>query len=139
MMRDSNRQIRLLIVDDEVGFADVLRKRMGRRGILVETANRGEDAVRMLRNAQFDVAVLDLKLEGMDGIEILKVFRMLDPELPVLMLTGHGCEKAAAESRRLGVAEYLSKPVDFNLLLEKVRQVCTRKEEIREKDKGSSG
>ncbi|WP_432734981.1 response regulator [Maridesulfovibrio sp. FT414] len=138
-MKDGEKQIRLLMVDDEVGFAEVLRKRMGRRGILVETAYRGEDAVRMLREKQFDVAVLDLKLEGMDGIEILKVFRMLDPELPVLMLTGHGCEKAAAESIRLGAAEYLSKPVDFNLLLEKVRRACTRKEGVRERDKGSSG
>ncbi len=122
------------MVDDEVGFAEVLRKRLSRRGILVETAYRGEDAVRMLREKEFDVAVLDLKLEGMDGIEILKVFKMLAPELPVLMLTGHGCEKAAAESIRLGVAEYLSKPVDFELLLEKVRQVCIRRESVHEKD-----
>ncbi|WP_320172236.1 response regulator [Maridesulfovibrio sp.] len=138
-MRDGEKQIRLLIVDDEAGFAEVLRKRMGRRGIHVDTAGRGEDAVRMLHENSYDVAVLDLKLEGMDGIEILKVFRMLDPDLPVLMLTGHGCEKAAAEGRRLGVAEYLSKPVEFNLLLEKVRQVGSRKEGVRGQDKGSSG
>ncbi|WP_320175377.1 response regulator [Maridesulfovibrio sp.] len=133
-MRNDNKAIKLLMVDDEVGFAEVLRKRLSRRGILVETAYRGEDAVRMLREKEFDVAVLDLKLEGMDGIEILKVFKMLAPELPVLMLTGHGCEKAAAESIRLGVAEYLSKPVDFELLLEKVRQVCIRRESVHEKD-----
>lgn len=138
-MINGKKQIRLLIVDDEVGFAEILRKRMGRRGILVETAYRGEDAVRMLREKEFDAAVLDLKLEGMDGIEILKIFRLLDPELPVLMLTGHGCEKAAAESIRLGVAEYLSKPVDFDLLLEKVRQVCARKEVPDDRDKDSSG
>lgn len=138
-MINGDKQIRLLIVDDEVGFAEVLRKRMSRRGILVETAYRGEDAVRMLREKEFDAAVLDLKLEGMDGIEILKIFRLLDPELPVLMLTGHGCEKAAAESIRLGVADYLSKPVDFDLLLEKVRQVCARKEVPDERDKDSSG
>ncbi|MFW5498906.1 MULTISPECIES: response regulator [unclassified Maridesulfovibrio] len=133
-MRNDNKAIKLLMVDDEVGFAEVLRKRLSRRGILVETAYRGEDAVRMLREKEFDVAVLDLKLEGMDGIEILKVFKMLAPELPVLMLTGHGCEKAAAESIRLGVADYLSKPVDFELLLEKIRQVCIRKENVHEKD-----
>ena len=133
-MRNDNKAIKLLMVDDEVGFAEVLRKRLSRRGILVETAYRGEDAVRMLREKEFDVAVLDLKLEGMDGIEILKVFKMLAPELPVLMLTGHGCEKAAAESIRLGVAEYLSKPVDFELLLEKVRQVCIQRENVHEKD-----
>lgn len=138
-MSDGDKQIRLLIVDDEIGFAEILRKRMSRRGIHVETAYRGEDAVRMLRENEFDVAVLDLKLEGMDGIEILKVFKMLDPKLPVLMLTGHGCEKAAAESIRLGVADYLSKPIDFNLLLEKVKLVCSRKGEAHERDKSSSG
>ncbi|TIH18100.1 response regulator [Marinifilum sp. JC120] len=138
-MENGDKQIRLLIVDDEVGFAEVLRKRMSRRGILVETAYRGEDAVRMLREKEIDAAVLDLKLEGMDGIEILKVFRMLDPKLPVLMLTGHGCEKAVAESIRLGAADYLSKPVDFNLLLEKIKQVCARKEVLNERDKDSSG
>ncbi|NDV22707.1 response regulator [Desulfovibrio sp. JC022] len=138
-MEDGNKQIRLLIVDDEVGFAEVLRKRMSRRGILVETAYCGEDAVRMLREKEIDAAVLDLKLEGMDGIEILKIFRLLDPKLPVLMLTGHGCEKAVAESIRLGAEDYLSKPVDFNLLLEKVKQVCARKEVPSERDKDSSG
>ncbi|CCO23735.1 response regulator [Maridesulfovibrio hydrothermalis] len=138
-MNDGDKQIKLLIVDDEKGFAEILGKRFGRRGIHVETAYRGEDAVRMLREKEFDVAVLDLKLEGMDGIEILKVFKMLDPDLPVLMLTGHGCEKAAAESIKLGVADYLSKPVDFSLLLEKVKQVCSQKGGVHERDKSSSG
>ncbi|WP_321401857.1 response regulator [Maridesulfovibrio sp.] len=138
-MISSDKQIRLLIVDDEVGFAEVLRKRLERRGILVETAYRGEDAVRVLREKHFDVVLLDLKLEGMDGIEILKVFKMLDPNLPVLMLTGHGCEKAAAESIRLGVADYLSKPVEFSLLLEKVQQASSRKEVPRGKGESSSG
>ncbi|NDV27828.1 response regulator [Desulfovibrio sp. JC010] len=138
-MTSSDKQIKLLIVDDEVGFAEVLRKRLGRRGIEVETAYRGEDAVRMLKEKHFDVALLDLKLEGMDGIEILKVFKMLDPDLPVLMLTGHGCEKAAAESVRLGVADYLSKPIEFSLLLEKVEQAYNRKEVPDGQNKGSSG
>ncbi|WP_419778462.1 response regulator [Maridesulfovibrio sp.] len=138
-MTSNDKQIKLLIVDDEVGFAEVLRKRLERRGIHVETAYRGEDAVRMLREKQFDVALLDLKLEGMDGIEILKVFKMLDPDLPVLMLTGHGCEKAATESIRLGVADYLSKPVEFSLLLEKVQQASIRKEVDHGKDKSTSG
>lgn len=138
-MTSNDKQIKLLIVDDEVGFAEVLRKRLERRGINVETAYRGEDAVRMLREKRFDVALLDLKLEGMDGIEILKVFKMLDPDLPVLMLTGHGCEKAAAESLRLGVADYLSKPVEFSLLLEKVQQASIRKEVDHGKDKSTSG
>ena len=138
-MVSSNKQIRLLIVDDEAGFAEVLRKRLERRGIWVETAYRGQDAVRMLKEKHFDVALLDLKLGGMDGIEILKIFKMLDPDLPVLMLTGHGSEKAAAESIKLGVADYLSKPIEFSLLLEKVQQAYNCKEVGHGKDNGSSG
>ncbi|WP_319470504.1 response regulator [uncultured Pseudodesulfovibrio sp.] len=131
--------IRLLIVDDEVGFADVLQKRMSRRGVVVETASSGEEAVRMLRGRDFDVAVVDLKLEGMDGIEILKVFKLLAPELPVLMLTGHGSETAAKACMELGASDYLSKPIDFDLLLTKVMSVCTNEEGADEQNPGSAG
>ena len=116
--------IRLLIVDDEVGFADVLAKRLSRRGFDVDTANSGEEAIPILREKNYDIAVLDLKLEGMDGVEILKVFRLLVPDMPVLMLTGHGSESAMTASMKLGVTDYLSKPVDFDLLVEKLRKAC---------------
>ncbi|ADU62024.1 MAG: response regulator [Pseudodesulfovibrio sp.] len=119
-MSDTPRNIRLLIVDDEKGFTEVLAKRMTRRGIAATTASSGEEAVRLLRGEDFDIAILDLKLEGMDGVEILKIFRLLDPELPVLMLTGHGSESAVKASMRLGAADYLSKPIDFEVLMAKV-------------------
>lgn len=121
-MSDTPRNIRLLIVDDEKGFTEVLAKRMTRRGIRTTTASSGEEAVRLLRGQDFDIAILDLKLEGMDGVEILKIFRLLDPELPVLMLTGHGSESAVKASMRLGAADYLSKPIDFEILVSKVLQ-----------------
>lgn len=122
-MTGNETNIRLLIIDDEMGFTEVLAKRMSRRGIQVDTAASGEEAVRMLRGQEYDVAVMDLKLEGMDGDEILKVFKLLDPELPVLMLTGHGSESAAKACMKLGAADYLSKPVDFNVLMEKILKV----------------
>lgn len=119
--------IRLLIVDDEVGFADVVAKRLSRRGFTVDTANSGEEAIPVLREKQYDVAVLDLKLEGMDGVEILKVFKLMVPDMPVIMLTGHGSQSAVTASQKLGVADYLSKPVDLDLLVEKLRKVCALK------------
>lgn len=121
-MSDIPKNIRLLIVDDEKGFTEVLAKRMTRRGIATTTASSGEEAVRRLRGEDFDIAILDLKLEGMDGVEILKIFRLLDHELPVLMLTGHGSESAVKASMRLGAADYLSKPIDFDILVSKVLQ-----------------
>jgi DNA-binding response OmpR family regulator len=123
MQRDAT-SIRLLIVDDERGFTEVLAKRMTRRGLRVDTASSGEEAVRMLRGCDYDAAVLDLKLEGMDGVEILKIFKLVDPGLPVLMLTGHGSESAVKASMRLGAADYLSKPIDFETLMAKVLEVA---------------
>ena len=116
---DDTKTVRLLIVDDEVGFADVLRKRMARRGVDATPAASGEEAVRILREQEFDVAIVDLKLQGMDGVEILKVFKLMAPEMPVLMLTGHGSEDAREECMRQGADGYLSKPMDFDRLLVK--------------------
>ncbi|MEF2230607.1 MAG: response regulator [Pseudodesulfovibrio sp.] len=126
----SHREIRLLIVDDEIGFADVLRKRMARRGIDATSAASGEEAVRTLRAAEFDVAIVDLKLEGMDGLEILKVFRLMAPEMPVLMLTGHGSEDARDACMKQGAVGYLSKPMEFDRLLEAVQHAVGRTEAV---------
>ncbi|MBW1775448.1 MAG: response regulator, partial [Deltaproteobacteria bacterium] len=95
--RDPSGPIELLLVDDEVGFVDVITKRMSKRNIRVTKALGGLDAVQALRKRDFHVAVLDLKMEDMDGIEVLKIFKKMDPELPVIMLTGHGSERAARE------------------------------------------
>lgn len=119
-----NATIRILIVDDEIGFTDVLAKRLTRRGFSVDAAYSGEEAIPILRGNHYDAAILDLKLEGMDGDEILKIFKLLVPDMPVIMLTGHGSESAVKQSMKLGAADYLSKPVDFDLLVEKIRKVC---------------
>lgn len=111
--------VRLLIVDDEDGFADVLCKRMARRSVTATAAASGEEAIRLLKGREFDVAIVDLKLEGMDGVEILKVFKLMAPDMPVVMLTGHGSGEARDTCLKLGAEGYLSKPIDFELLLVK--------------------
>jgi DNA-binding NtrC family response regulator len=117
-------RIRLLLVDDEVGFATVLAKRLNRRNIEVTTAFSGSQGIQALRQSGFDVAVLDLKMEDMDGIEVLKIFRLMDPQMPVIMLTGHGSEKSASEGIQHGAYDYLTKPYEFDDLLEKIRQAA---------------
>jgi len=118
----SNEPIRALLVDDEAGFVDVLQKRLGKRGLKITAAASGTDALRALRKSSFDVAILDLKMEDMDGIEVLQIFKKMDPEMPVIMLTGHGSEKAAQEGMASGAFDYLLKPCDLEELLEKIRQ-----------------
>ena len=118
--------IKLLLVDDEVGFVDVLSKRLSKRNMTVTAAYSGTKAIQTLRKQDFDVAVLDLKLEDMDGIEILKIFKKLVPAMPVIMLTGHGSEQAAREGVASGAFDYLTKPSDLEDLVDKIMQAVKR-------------
>jgi DNA-binding NtrC family response regulator len=118
--------IRLLLVDDEEGYVSVLSKRMTKRGMLVTFALSGGEAIRTLRKQDFDVVILDLKMEDMDGIEVLKIIKKMIPELPVVMLTGHGSEKAAREGLTHGAYDYLTKPCELDDLLKKIREACGR-------------
>lgn len=119
-MTDPTVPARLLLVDDEIGYLEVLSKRLTRRGYEVTTASSGTEAIRALRQWEFDLAVVDLKMEDMDGIEVLKVFKKMDPSLRVIMLTGHGSERAAREGISQGAFDYLIKPVGLKRLVETI-------------------
>jgi DNA-binding NtrC family response regulator len=121
---EPSERIKLLLVDDEAGYVSVLAKRMARRGIDVTSALSGSTAIQTLRKQTFDVAVLDLKMEDMDGIEVLKVFKKMDPAMPVMMLTGHGSETAAREGIANGAYDYLTKPCDLEELISKIRNAA---------------
>jgi len=121
--------IRLLIVDDEVGFVNILAKRLSRRNMEVASAYTGTEAIQILRKQDFDVAVLDLKMEEMDGIEVLKIFKKMDPKMVVIMLTGHGSEQAAREGIEFGAFDYLTKPCELEELLAKIREAYQERNE----------
>lgn len=119
--------IRLLLIDDEKGFATVLAKRIRRRNIEVTTAFSGAEGIQALRGQEFDVAVLDLKMEDMDGIAVLKILRIMDPQLAVIMLTGHGSAEAARQGIELGAFDYLTKPCELEELLGKIQQAVANR------------
>jgi DNA-binding NtrC family response regulator len=114
--------LRLLLVDDEKSFVNILTKRFQRRNIKVTKAYSGADAIQALRSNEFDVAVLDLKMEDMDGIEVLKILKIMDPQLAVIMLTGHGSAAAAKQGVELGAFDYLTKPCELEALLGKIME-----------------
>ena len=118
--------IRLLLVDDEVGYLEVLCKRLARRDFEVTSARSGPEAIRIVRDSDFDVAVVDLKMEEMDGIEVLRVLRQMLPDLQVIMLTGHGSERAARDGLALGAFDYLLKPIELETLLERIHAALGR-------------
>ncbi len=115
-------KIRLLIVDDEKGYVNVLYNRLNKRGFDVTKTFSGLEAIQELRKKDFDVAVLDLKMEDMDGIEVLKILKKMEPDLEVIMLTGHGSKEAAKEGIDCGAFDYLTKPCDLEELLIKIRE-----------------
>ena len=123
-VKEPSARIRLLLVDDEEGYVKVLSKRMARRNMEVMTALSGSEGIQRLRKQDFDVAILDLKMEDMDGIEVLRVFKKMVPDLPVIMLTGHGTETAAREGLEMGAFDYLTKPCDLEELVKKIRAAC---------------
>jgi DNA-binding NtrC family response regulator len=119
---DKDDEITLLLVDDEIAFVEVLSKRLARRGFQVTKAFSGTEAIRILRKQDFNVAVVDLKMEDMDGIEVLKIFKKMAPEVPVIMLTGHGSEHSAEEGLKCGAFDYLNKPYELDDLICKIRE-----------------
>jgi len=121
--------IRLLLIDDEKDFVNILSKRIGRRNIDVSKAFSGAEAIQALRGQEFDVAVLDLKMEDMDGIEVLKILKIMDSRLAVIMLTGHGSAEAAEQGIKLGAFDYLTKPCELEELLEKIMEAYSHRKQ----------
>jgi DNA-binding NtrC family response regulator len=130
-MKDSTgkkkEKISLLFVDDEKGFVDVLSNRLMRRNIEVTKAYSGLDGIQALRKRDFDVAILDLKMEDMDGIEVLKIFKKMFPPMEVIMLTGHGSEQAARDGMEFGAFDYLTKPCELNGLMKKIQEAVQKR------------
>ncbi len=111
-------KIKLLICDDEVKFLESIAERLELRGFDVTRATSGQEAVDAARGGKFDLALLDLKMPGMNGIEVLEILKKDHKYLEVIILTGHGSIDSAVESTKLGAFGYLSKPYDLDNLLE---------------------
>jgi len=125
--------IRVLLVDDEAELVSSLRKRMLRRGFTVVGTLTGEDAISAAEHRRFDVAVVDLKMPGMDGLEVLQSLKAIQPSIQAIVLTGHGSVDAAHQSGRLDATRFLLKPADFNQLVESIQQAAEeRRRNLRE-------
>ena len=122
MNNGAQKPLKLLLIDDEKGFVEVMSKRLSKRNIQVTKAFSGTGGIQALRGEDFDVAVVDLKMEDMDGLEVLKIFKTMVPQMPVIMLTGHGSEEAAREGIRLGAFDYLTKPCELEELVQKIHE-----------------
>ena len=105
---------RILVVDDEVDFLETIVNRLQKRKLEAVGLTSGEEAIQMLKDQLFDVILLDIKMPGgMDGIEVLREIKKLQPLAEVILLTGHASVETSIEGMKLGAFDYLLKPVKF--------------------------
>ncbi len=123
---------RVLLVDDEKDFVETLAERMRARGLEVDTAYDGHQALDTVRGARYDAIVLDLAMPGMDGIETLRQLRQLDPDAQIILLTGQGTVRSAVEATQLGALDFLEKPTDIETLTERIREARANRMALRE-------
>jgi DNA-binding NtrC family response regulator len=117
----SGQALKVLFVDDEEDFVRTMAERMEMRELGGEIALSGQQALEMLENDVPDVMVLDLRMPGIDGMEVLRRVKKMFPQIEVIIMTGHGSDQDEEEARRLGAFDYLRKPVDIEQLMETVR------------------
>ena len=113
--------INVLIVDDEVALANTLAQRLQMRDLKVGTAYDGAEALSRLKVDRPDVIVLDLRMPGMHGMEVLREIKKACPEIQVIVLTGHGSDKDEEEVKKLGGFDFLNKPADIETLAHKIK------------------
>lgn len=113
--------MKLLFIDDEQTFLKYLAKRLFLDGFTVKTTFSGEEGVEAAAKEDFDVAVVDLQMPGIDGIEVQKRLKELQPDLPCIVLTGHGSVENALASGKYNAFKFLSKPVDMETLIDTIQ------------------
>ncbi len=123
-------KIRVLLVDDEEDYVTAMAERMDMRDLQSQVALSGEEALQALETDPPDVIVLDLRMPGMQGMEVLERVRKEHPHIQVIILTGHGGEKEEKEARRLGAFEYFQKPADTGALVDTIRGAWQRSVQV---------
>ncbi|UCH22234.1 MAG: response regulator [Deltaproteobacteria bacterium] len=115
---------KVLLVDDEKEFVTALAERLELRGFQVLVALDGQRALGLIETDLPQVVVLDLKMPGIGGLEVLKRIKAQSLQIPVIILTGHGSMKEGKEGMDLGAFDHLIKPIDIAVLIEKIKQAA---------------
>ncbi|MEJ2717115.1 MAG: sigma-54 dependent transcriptional regulator [Deltaproteobacteria bacterium] len=123
----ANEGDRILIVDDEKDFRDILFHLLRMEGFSPLVAHEGERALEMVKLGMPDLVLLDVRMPGMDGMEVLKRAKRINPDLPIIMVTAYGGVDGAIRAIKLGAEDYLTKPLDNNELMAKVKGVLAQR------------
>lgn len=132
----NDNDIRLLLVDDEEEFIKALAERLNLRDLAGHTAFNGVQALEYVEENEPQVMVLDLRMPGIDGMEVLRTVRRKYPLMQVIVHTAHGNDLDEAEAWQLGIFDYLRKPVEIDLLIDRIRGAYRRRDELLRSDDG---
>ena len=116
------RQKRILLVDDEANVRKVFSDVLGKESYIVKGVGSGAEAIESIEQETFDLALVDLRMPCMDGIEVLENIKKIKPQLPVIIYTGYGSVTTAVESMRKRAADYLNKPFSPEELKSSIRR-----------------
>ena len=125
---------KVLLVDDEEDFLEIMSERMEARGMQVVTCTSAEEAIEKIKQETFDAIVLDFMMPGMDGMHALKEIKAKRPESQIILLTGHATVEKGVEAMKMGAADFLEKPADLEALEKKIKDASARRMLIVEKE-----
>jgi len=123
-------RIKVLLIDDEETLLEYMSKRLSREGFTVRAISSGEKAIEAAREEHFDVAVVDLKMPGIDGVETQRGLKKVQPYLQCIVLTGHGSIDSALRSGQQDAFQYLLKPIEHENLVEAIKEAHAKKMEM---------
>jgi len=115
---------RALFIDDEEELVSAMVERLSYRGVMADYVISGAEALVKIRQNDYSVVVLDLKMPGMGGAEVLRVINREFPGLPVFLITGHGVDESDKTGLPEGAFDYISKPIDLEILLKKMKEAA---------------
>lgn len=125
--------ITVLLVDDEQDFLAYLKQRLEKRGLIAFGTHDGLDALKLLDQHHIDVVVLDVKMPGINGLEVLRKTKQRHPLVEVIMLSGHASVNSAIDGLKLGAFDYVTKPCNMSHLMEKINAAYARKDAAEQK------
>ncbi|MCX5851548.1 MAG: sigma-54 dependent transcriptional regulator [Deltaproteobacteria bacterium] len=127
-------KMNILIVEDGQSQREMLRDFLVQEGHIISEAENGDSAIRQVLEGYFDLLLVDYKMPGMDGIELLRQAKNINPEIDVVMMTAHGTIETAVEAMKIGAVDYITKPVDLDELLLLINRISEKRILVKENE-----